>query len=204
MECYSDEELLYLLHCGNETAEKYLYQRYDIYLKKWAARYLAHLDAVTSWEDLLQIGRMVLKKVFDTYRDDQRTSLKTYANIVYHRKMVSFIKASKRQRRNNEVESVSLHQPFDCDDHNLRYEEVIEDPQHLYHPKVYMSVKEEGQYYRTVFKEELSLRERIVMSYIQRGYSKEEVAVKLQIPLKSVYNAVYRYHQKMKDIDCRK
>lgn len=200
MECYCDEELLYLMRCGNETAQRCLYERYYQYLKRWAAVHIGQLNSVFGWEDLLQEGMTILFRVFDTFREDKETSLKTYANIVTKRRFVTCISQNCVKKSLQDYEAVSFDQPYNHEG-GMRYDEVIKNPQDRYNPSIYMSVKEKGVQYKKVLDDSLSLRERTVMSYIQKGYTQEEVSQKLELPLKSVYNTIYRYHQKMKDID---
>ena len=200
MECYCDEELLYLMRCGNETAQRCLYERYYQYLKKWAATHIGQLNSVFGWEDLLQEGLAVLARVFDTFREDKGTSLKTYANIATRRRFVTCIKPYCVKKSLQDYEIVSFDQPYN-DEAGMRYDEIIKNPKDRYNPSTYMLVKEKGVQYKKVLDDSLSLRERTVMSYIQKGYTQEEVSQKLELPLKSVYNTIYRYHQKMKDID---
>lgn len=200
MECYCDEELLYLMRCGNETAQRCLYERYYQYLQRWAAVHIGQLNSVFGWEDLLQEGMTILFRVFDTFREDKETSLKTYANIVTKRRFVTCISQNCIKKSLQDYETISFDQPYNHDD-GIRYDEVIKNPQDRYNPSIYMLVKEKGVQYKKVLDDSLSLRERTVMSYIQKGYTQEEVSQKLELPLKSVYNTIYRYHQKMKDID---
>ena len=200
MECYCDEELLYLMRCGNEVAQRCLYERYQQYLKRWASKYIGQLNSVFGWEDLLQEGMYILGNVFDTFRDDRDTSLKTYANIVTSRRLLTYVSKQCIKKTLHDTEVISLDQPSHNED-GLRYDEIIKNPKENYCPLSYMSIKETGVQYKKILEDSLSLRERKVMSYIQKGYSQEEVSQKLELPLKSVYNTIYRYHQKMKDID---
>ena len=77
---------------------------------------------------------------------------------------------------------------------------VVDSHEH-YHPEMSLMVKEAKTYYSTQIEARTSPRENQVMKYKKEGYDEVEIAKKLHISVKSVYNAVYRYSKKVVGID---
>ena len=81
--------------------------------------------------------------------------------------------------------------------HGNLYGEVIEDPTINFHPQKIFEIRETTSQYLTRFDKKATTIEKDVMSYKLLGYDEKEIAKKLNIPLKSVYNATYRGHKKV-------
>ena len=70
-----------------------------------------------------------------------------------------------------------------------------------------MKIKESTSEYLSDFEKRMTFVEKAVLQYKYEGYSEKEIAEILNIPIKSVYNAVYRSHKKSsltKEIKCDK
>ena len=70
-----------------------------------------------------------------------------------------------------------------------------------------MAVKETTNEYFSEIEKSMTFVERAVTQYIYEGYNEKEISEILNIPIKSVYNAVYRSHKKSsltKEIKCDK
>ena len=87
------------------------------------------------------------------------------------------------------------------DDKEIRYVDMVVDSHEHYHPEMSLMVKEAKTYYSTQIEARTSPRENQVMKYKKEGYDEVEIAKKLHISVKSVYNAVYRYSKKVVGID---
>lgn len=62
-------------------------------------------------------------------------------------------------------------------------------------------MKEQSTYYQERIYAVTSPREYQILLYKKAGYEEEEIAKKLNITLRSVYNAVYRCSKKIEGID---
>lgn len=203
MERYSDDELVYMMRCGSQEALNYLYQRYYKYVAKWIIPFTTYHILGYEYEDYLQMAMMHFPLILDCYRDDQKASLKTFMKYAMTRRLLTVMQQGKDVRILRQQNSVSL-DDWVGDDERLRFEEIIEDPSQRYRPEMTLVIKETGCYYMGKIAEQASSREIEIMDYIRRGYNQTEIAKQLHISIKSVYNAIYRYHKKLQAIDERK
>lgn len=197
MESYSDDELLYLARCGNQDAEMCLYKRYYKRISKWLLPLYKYCHQKIDYQDFVQIGMMNFVIVVDSYRDDRQASMRTFIKQSISRRVISYA-------RSLESENYYLHQSISLDEEvgeeGMCYEELIEDPKQNHHPAIEMKIKEMQVEYAVELEERLSHVEYLVMKYTQAGYSQKEIAKILDISIKSVYNAIYRYHKKMQPL----
>lgn len=205
MERYSDEELLYLVRCGQDDARDYLLRRYKKRIYNW----IKHLDYSymgIEKDDLLQIGLIRFWEGLDIYRSDQNASLYTFSKIIVMQKIKTVLRqASDRYAPLKDVQVISLDELVGNE--GLTYEEIVGDEKIIYQPNKIFQIKEATSEYFTEFEKRTTFVERTVMQYIYEGYSEKEISEILNIPIKSVYNAVYRSHKKSsltKEIKCDK
>lgn len=201
MESCSDEELLYLMRCGNQDAERYLYECYYKEITKWLLPYYRQCYCKVEFEDLIQIGMMNFVMIIDSYRTDQNTSLKTFMKFTVTKRVMSYVKFGKYETSLLRNKSISFDEYIGRGDESMRYDEIIEDPSKKDRPEIAMKIKEASHYYADKIVKQTSQIERRVMFYMQAGYSQGEIAKMLGISIKSVYNAIYRYHKKILPID---
>ena len=205
MERYSDEELLYLIRCGQDDAKEHLIEKYRKRIYNW----IKHLDYSyfgIEHEDLIQIGIVRFWEGLDLYRTDQNATLYTFSKIIVMQKIKTIIRqVSDRHAPLKDMQVLSLNELIGDD--GLTYEEVIEDERVIYQPSKIFSIKESTREYMSEFEKRTTFVERTVVQYIYEGYSEKEISEILNIPIKSVYNAVYRSHKKSsltKEIKCDK
>ena len=203
MESYSDDELIYLLRCGNQQAEECLMKRYYNYVYRWLLPYRNSPMPNYDYADLMQIAMMNLPKIIDNYRDDQKTSLRTFAKLAIKRRLASLALKGKDLRLFRHFGCVTLDDYVGTDE-RMRYEDIIADPYQKHHPEIMLLIKEEQSEYNTRVLERASPLEIEVVNLINQGYNQDEIAKLLKIPIKSVYNAIYRYHKKIEGIDVGK
>lgn len=203
MEYCSDDELLYLMRCGNQEAERYLYSRYYRFIRKWIEPYLKFALYGYEFEDYLQSAMMFLPIALDHYRDDQQSSLRTFLKTVIIRRILSVIKINKGYYLYHYYGTVSLDSWVD-DEKSTRLEEVVEDPYQRDYPEKVLMIKETEKYYLDKVEQEATDLEMEVANYKREGYDHREIADILNISVKSVYNSLYRYHKKIVGIDERK
>lgn len=201
MESCSDEELLYLMRCGSQDAERYLYEYYYKEITKWLLPFYKQCYCKVEFEDLIQIGMMNFVMIIDSYRTDQNASLKTFMKVAITKRVISYVKFGKYEISFQKSKSISFDEYVGRGDESMRYDEIIEDPSKKDRPEIALKIKEVSYYYANKIAEQTSKIERSVMFYIQEGYSQDEIANILGISIKSVYNAAYRYHKKILPID---
>lgn len=195
MQYDNDDELLYLMRCGYQEAMDLLYEKYYRLTKNWIYPIVTSHSQL-EYDDCLQIAMMNVPYALEYYRSDQNMSLKSFMRNVLVKRLLSTMRKPMKDKR---IWS-SLDNWID-ESQRLRYDEIIADPKEYYHPQTCLLVKETATYYNREIVKITSTNERKIMSYINQGYSEKEVASILNISIKSVYNAVYRYHKKISSID---
>lgn len=198
MERYiSDDELVYMMRCGSKEAEMLLYQRYYSIVRKWVSPFIGYSKGEYEVEDYIQIAMTYFLTLLDNYRSDQKTSLKTFMYHVIRKRMLSFVYQMKRKQLSRYFVFVSL-DDFVLTEDDMQYAELIGDPSLRYQPSSILQIKEAEAEYHIQREQEASPRELAVIRYIDEGYPQQEIADILNISVRSVYNAVYRYHKKVK------
>lgn len=201
MERYNESELLYLMRCGSQEAQEYLYDNYYRYVEYWFSGYVAHCQFMEK-EDFIQMAMIHFSKILDSYREDQVASLKTYMYISLKKRMWNVLYSVKRKRIPPNGYSISLDEPISkVEDSGLTYEETTEDPYKRYYPRLNLIVKEQETYYRSSISQSATPLELSVIKLKEEGYSDQEISLKLNVSVKCVYNASYRYHKKLQTID---
>ncbi len=199
MERYSDDELIYLMRCGYEEAEHCLYEEYYQEVRKWLLQFHYYYTQGIDYEDCVQIAMMNFSVIINSYRDDQETSLKTFMKKAVVRRILTFLSSSKNYMHIYRY-GISLNQEI-IHDEDLKYEDMIADKKEEYQPDTITMIKEKKHYYQTQLDLVVTPMEKKVISLKEQGYSNEEIADELNMSLKSVYNATYRYHKKAEVID---
>lgn len=203
MESYSDDELLYLFRCGNQQAEECLFDRYYKFVYKWLLPYKNYQMQYYDYTDLMQIAMFNLPRIIDNYRDDQKTSLRTYAKLAIRRRLSTVVSREKEQCFFRKYKCLELDNYIKSED-ELRYSDIIADPCQKNNPEISLLIKEEESRYNAFISEKVSPLEIEIMDLLNQGYNQNEIAEFLKISIKSVYNAIYRYHKKVEGIDVRK
>ena len=204
MERYSDEELLYLIRCGQEEAKEYLIDKYKRRIYNWV-KHMNYSHLGIEHDDLLQIGIIRFWDGLDLYRSDQSTTLYTFSKLIVMQKIKTVIRQSINKYTLPDIQFFSLDEMIGDD--GLNYEQVIEDERITYQPSKILTIKEETNAYFLEIEKSMTFVERTVTQYIHEGYTEKEISEILNIPIKSVYNAVYRSHKKSsltKEIKCDK
>lgn len=204
MERYSDEELLYLIRCGQDEAKEYLIDKYKRRIYNWI-RHFDYSYLGIEHDDLLQIGLIRFWEGLDLYRSDQNATLYTFSKMIVMQKIKTILRQSVDKYTIKDMQVISLNEMISDD--GLVYEEVIEDEKIIYQPSKILAVKETTNEYLSEIEKSMTFVERAVTQYIYEGYNEKEISEILNIPIKSVYNAVYRSHKKSsltKEIKCDK
>lgn len=203
MDCYTDDELVYLMRCGYQEAEECLYRSYYQKIRWWITPLCWSNYCGLDLDDYMQMMMVHLEKIIASYRDDRKASLKTFVKLSVKKRIPSILKSGTDSRIYRDNILISL-DDYVSHEEGMRYDEIVEDSKSTYQPEIMLMIKEQENYYHTKLADELSIREHDVMEYKRTGYTEEEIANILQISLRSVYNAVYRYHKKVLSIDVSK
>ena len=196
----NDDELVYLMHCGSERAREILYRRYYHLVSKWMLTFSYYFVSGYEHEDFIQMAMMGFHDIIDSYRDDQKATLATFMKIALTKRILSLLRVNKDICYRAGTTILSLDNYVD-DDKEIRYVDMVVDSHEHYHPEMSLMVKEAKTYYSTQIEARTSPRGNQVMKYKKEGYDEVEIAKKLHISVKSVYNAVYRYSKKVVGID---
>ncbi len=200
MERYNDDELMYLMRCGSQRAFDYLYENYYRVIQNWIFYYMSNGFEESERDDCLQEAMLHFYKILDNYRLDQAASLRTYMFLSIRQRMKSYSYSLKKQREMKSRIVVSIDETVSDEGDGLVYEEIIEDPYKRYYPRLNCVVKEQAQTYQNSIQGLLSPLENNVMALKTIGYTEKEIAEKLDISLKCVYNAAYRYYKKVRPL----
>ena len=199
MERYADEELLYLTHCHEEEAERCLVKRYQQLIEKWILNYQNFFEKGIDYDECLQVGMIHFTHVMQAYRDDRNASLRTFAKFAVLRRTRTYV-LTQTHKMYRYGKRFSLDEDV-AEDSAFKYHDVIEDDQVRYRPDEIFLVKERNCYYQSKMKEVLTPFEKSVADLKIQNYSNQEIAEKLNVPIKSVYNASYRMHKSVESID---
>lgn len=195
-----DDELVYLMRCGSEEAQDILYKRYYRRVSKWVLAFTKYFINGYEYEDFIQMAMMGFHDILDSYRDDQKASLSTFMKIAITKRILSLMRVNKDVCYRAGMTILSL-DSYTSEDEDTRYIDLVADIHERYQPEVHLIVKETATYYALQIDAKTSQREKMVMNYKKAGYDELEIAKKLHISVKSVYNAVYRYSKKIVAID---
>lgn len=200
MNRYYDEELLYLMRCGNELAEQELYCYYYVEVKRWVKSYGIVKTYCLDYDDYMQIAMLGFYKVLDSYRFDQKASLKTFIKMAILRRLSSSLKMKRHNPSAFGLSSFSLDDTIK-DSGTMRYDEVVDGKQNYFSPQQTLVIRETCAVYKKYIHKNISELEKRIIFYKAQGYKEKEIAKILDIPIKRVYNATYRYYRKMRSID---
>ncbi|MBY0095192.1 sigma-70 family RNA polymerase sigma factor, partial [Priestia aryabhattai] len=92
---YNDEDLLNLIHYGNEEALNFLIKKYRGNVQAKASTYfLRGADK----EDLIQEGMIGLYKAIRNFKGNKMSSFKTFAELCIKRQVFTAVKTAARQK----------------------------------------------------------------------------------------------------------
>ena len=189
----SDEELIELIHKGDETAETLLFERYkDMVVKISRGYFIVGGDL----EDLIQEGMIGLYKAINNYSPDKDASFKTFAIICIKHKIQSAIKKANANKNKLLSSAISFQNFSNGDSESLDFlpvELILTNS-----PDEKVIDKENYEKLKQTIKECLSVMEYTVLGLYLQGYSYKEISKNLQISSKSIDNSLTRIKAKLK------
>ncbi|MBP3255806.1 MAG: RNA polymerase sporulation sigma factor SigH [Clostridia bacterium] len=188
----SDEDLIDIIKSGDKNALDYLIEKYKDLVNMKVGKYFM---VGSEREDIVQEGLIGLYKAVKCYSPDKQNSFKTFANMCIERQLITAIKSSNRQKHMPLNTYLSLNTKAYEDDEESNMLDIfdshqVEDP---------LETITKQEYYKTVEKaidESLSDFEKQVLNRYMKGESYNQIAEKLDTPVKSVDNAIQRIRKK--------
>ena len=190
----TDEKLIENVNKNDQTALNCLIGRYNDVVNMKANKFFM---VGAEREDMVQEGMIGLYKAIRSFEVEKHSAFKSFANMCVERQMITAIKTSNRQKHMPLNSYLSLNSsPNDEDDEDgadlldIFNANLVEDPLETVTKKEYYS------YVEKTINNSLSDFEKKVLNRFINGESYEQIASKLETPVKSVDNAIQRIRKK--------
>ena len=190
-----DEELVLMAQNGDDTAQRYLLDKYKSLVRaKSRAYFLIGADS----EDIIQEGMIGLYKAVRDYNEEKNASFRSFAELCVNRQMITAIKAATRQKHQPLNSYVSLNKPVYEEESEQTYMDFLQsDSSALLNPETLLIGQENKHFLEDQMVKNLSSFEtRVLVLYLQ-GRSYFEIAHVLDKPEKSIDNALQRVKKKL-------
>ena len=188
------ESLIHSAQQGSRQAFDQLFAAYYLKLRRLCGRY--HLPGA-EFEDVLQEGSIGFYKAVLSYRFDQSASFDTYLSACIRHHLTDAVRTSTRQKHSPLNNYVSFHSSSSLDELPPQLGSVspsAPDPFEI------VVTREAVRKIRTTIEENLSPFEQQVLQHYISGRSYQEIAGRLDRPLKSVDNAISRIRRKLRSL----
>lgn len=178
-----EDKKLIILAKTDENAVEQLCKKYKSLVSSIARRYFIVGGDI---DDITQEGMIGLYKAISSYEENKHASFKTFAALCIKRQIFTAIK--KANSKKNQV-FLAL---FDNDAMAM-----FDQPSNRENPEKNFISKENIEYLNQVINNKLSRMEKLVLKEYLDGKSYTDVALLLNLPKKSVDNALNRIRQKL-------
>jgi RNA polymerase sigma factor (sigma-70 family) len=180
------------MYAHQELIEQY-YQLISVIYYKMKVQHTKYMDI----NDIIQQCIIHCIQAFESYRPDRKAKLRTFMSLVIKNSILSAMKKSTNEHFRYYALSLDVTIP---DAKDITYEERVADRRADYQPREVLYVKETQEVYQGYVAEHCSTLEREVMEYRVIGYSNQDIAKKLHVDIKSIYNAIYRLQKKLENV----
>lgn len=189
-----DEDLVEVIKSGDKVALDTLLNRYkELVNIKVSKYYIVGAEK----DDIVQEGLIGLYKAIKSYKNDMKSSFKSFANMCIERQLITAIKSSNRQKHMplNSYLSLNLSAYDEQGESDTTLIDVlntnlVEDPLDTITKKEYYKDLED-----TIEKTLSDFEKKVLTRYIN-GESYVQIAERLDTPVKSVDNAIQRIRKK--------
>lgn len=189
---YKDEDLLNLIHYGNEEALNFLIKKYRGNIQaKVSTYFLRGADK----EDLVQEGMIGLYKAIRNFKGDKMSSFKTFAELCIKRQIFTAVKAATRQKHEPLNAYVSLYKPLSNQESAYMLLDMIAE-KNTTNPELLLINQEEFEEKKQKIAELLSKLEQRVWALFINEYSYIEISKLLSMSEKSIDNTIQRIKRK--------
>ncbi len=192
----NDNELIILAREKNEDAINILYNKYKPLITKKCSNYFKYVkDKGIEFNDLTQECLIGFEESIRNYNPNADTLFYTFTSICMDRQIITLIKKVNRDKNRFLNEAISIES---CLEDNNNLLDRIED--NSYNPEVgIMGDAEYQELYDKIIKV-LTNFEECVFNLKLQGFDYDEISSILDKDTKSVYNAIGRIKDKIKNI----
>lgn len=189
--CFSDDELIGMFRQGDEMAGGQLAERYRPLVKRCTRPYfLMGGDG----EDLIQEGMIGLVCSMQGYDVDGAASFKSYAELCVRRRIMDAVRSANRSKHMPLNYRLSLEE-LSAEENEA--EALLSDERYKLSPEELIIEQEKRSRVREMSEKLLSPLEKKVLKLYLEGLSYEEMAAKMEKPVKSVDSALQRIKKKL-------
>lgn len=194
---FKDEEIISLIHNGDELAQEYIIYKYKNFVRlKAHAYFIIGADK----EDIIQEGMIGLYKAIRDFNPEKKASFISFAELCINRQIITAIKSATRQKHIPLNSSLSLNRTmndsYDGEDSFIEFLSGSE----IHNPEVLLIDKEEVDYIQNNIAMVLSKFELKVLGLYLKGISYSEIAKLMEKDEKSIDNALQRVRKKIEKI----
>ena len=194
----NDYELLYLIEEKNEEAKDLFYEKYKPLVEMKAKRYYSRIqNAGYDLNDLIQEGMIGLSKAIKDYSEDKNVKFYTFANVCIERQILSFIRTVNRNKHQVLNNSISI--DASNEETGLTLLDLLNNDASL-NPEDEFILMEEQEELKEKIHQVLTDKERDVFDLRLEGFTYQEIAMLLNITVKSVDGTISRIKQKILNI----
>lgn len=185
----TDEELVFLAQSGNSPAETFVLDKFKAQAEKTASVFYGKYQhyctlGLLDKDDLYQEGLLGLLSAVYSYRPDRNTVFRTYASVCISNQIKATIKSA------NSKKNLPFGSLLSIDDTAIPATESVED---------LFIFNETEEVLNSFLTKELSALELSVIRLFLQDMSYKDISEKLDIPVKSVDNAIQRIRGKLKE-----
>lgn len=191
-----DDEILHLIHQGNNHALDLLIHKYKNFVRAKARTYfLIGADR----EDIIQEGMIGLYKAIRDYDGDRLSSFKAFAELCVTRQIITAIKTATRQKHIPLNSYVSLDKPIFDEESDRTLLDIIAGSKAT-DPQVLLVNREKYTDMEIKLSELLSDLEKKVLHLYLDGCTYQEISAALKRHVKSIDNALQRVKRKLEQL----
>lgn len=192
----NDEEILLEIKNGDENALEFLISKYKNLVNNKVSKYFI---IGAEKEDIVQEGLIGLFKAIKDYDKTKQNSFKSFASLCIERQIITAIKTSNRQKHLPLNSSLSLNNTVNDNDNETSFLEIVDAP-NVEDPLETITKKEYFTHIKSKLNSNLSdFEKKVLYNYIE-GNSYTSIAEKLDMPVKSIDNAIQRIRKKLPKI----
>lgn len=194
MDGYKIDELYYLYRQGCPIAQKLL-----IEYCYWQIKMMLPAYCYTSSryrEDNSEYVQIIIVRciqALEKYRPDRGTQVKSFMSMVIQNEISSLV-VKKHGRVLREQQILYSLDDYYSDDRHIRYIDAIKDDRT---PDLLVANKEQLERVNSYIEDSCSLFEKTVIDCHKMGLKDNDIALKLDKDVRSIYNANYRIQKKM-------
>ncbi|OIJ14334.1 RNA polymerase factor sigma-70 [Anaerobacillus alkalilacustris] len=188
-----DEDIVDLVHRGDDDAHDFLIHKYRQFVNAKARSYfLIGADR----EDIIQEGMIGLFKAIRDFKKDKLKSFKSFAELCITRQIISAIKSATRQKHIPLNSSISLDKPIFDEEPNRTLMDLVTCSKTLDPEELFIN-QEDYNIIEVKISELLTDLERDVLDLYLDGLSYKEISQNNNRSVKAIDNALTRVKRKL-------